>query len=712
MAPFYERILFDRTPTLAVVVNTDPQEALFRSKFLPEFKTVAEYTEDTDPSKVSFGDTKLTGVKGAAKLIAALLAGGEQDRHAGNIGVMTEEELGVKKSVFAKIDHGWSTTMLFTNGEDMWTNFNVGCKKYKYKGNISINIREFREAFDQILMLKEEYMADLIKSRLYELKQMGFDPRGLSFPEFTDNLDYNSKSKNLYIVKATDLDAAYTELEDHILARFKAHRVALKEFRDLVELMEITKENGQEPVTGWSEGEWLVKMDGKHPIVYAAENNCTVGGMPPIEYALKNNIKIDKKSPIFYAAKEGITIKGQDPILYAYKSNIKIDDSNAADAYEFAARNGFKVDHQDAILYLKSKNRKIDGLNPIDYAIKNGIKIDGKDPIIYLKIHNEKIGILDPIDYAIKNGIKINDSDLIKYHEEPGLEIEGLDIIEYAMTKGLKINDTDPIIYAIKNSLKISQTEETYDDEDMSTHISYIRKDPIEFVLEQIGQGIKFKINGMDPILGLHLDQCMYQGKTMIEYAILQNLTINGESALPYAMEKGVTINKQDPTLYAYKEGSNVRGFSPIEYAVLNNIKISGLEPIIYAVCYGITIKRQDPTLYAIYQGMKVGTLSPIEYAVANADEYQIKINGQDPKEYAEKNAAPAKPLVVHIVESQNTSHAERVTRSSQVKEPPKAASHASHTEHVTKSSPAKESPKGSHVERTRASTHATGQEH
>ncbi len=446
MSPLYERMLYKRTPIIAGVEASDFKQILLRSKSLNEFQTASEYTGGRSPN--AFGTTRnLTDVAGAGKLMAALLAGGEFDIHAGNFGVMIEwdEKTGKTTKVFAKIDHGWSATQLFTNGDAMWENFDNACTNYNYKANINIDIAEFRESLDQILMITPTELEDYIKSRMYELKKMGFDPKGLGFMEWTDDLAHNYEASKPKMIKYDDL----SKVEESYIKRFKDHWKALSQFRDmLIAVEKMTTVKGKEPCSGWAKGKWIKKLNGMNPVTYAAINGYKIDGKDPIAYGHENGLIRDNL--LVYAAKNRLKIDGKDPIAYGHENGLIREN-----LLVYAAKNGLKIDDKDPIIYGHQNGQKIDGLDPREWAINNRVKINGKDPIVYTEQTGFKFKGMYALEYAINNKVAINGKDAIIYAHENGLKFKSREPIEYAVLNGLNINDRNPVDYAIEKKILI-----------------------------------------------------------------------------------------------------------------------------------------------------------------------------------------------------------------------------------------------------------------
>ena len=263
MSSLYRRVLYNRAPIIAPVRATAQTEVLLRSKYLSGFRNAAKYTGGARNNE--FGTTRsLANISGGAKLMAALLAFGEHDIHPGNIGIMkiwNDRKRRITRT-FAKIDHGWSATQMFTSGDCMWKNFHSACNVYNYIDNIKIDLSEFRESLEQILMITPSEIEDHIKARVYELEQMGFDPRGLQFPEWTDNTDHNHETSP----PSTFSYDTLALLEGRYIERFKKHWEALTQFKAYVEAAEKMTKRWHEPKTDWIKSEWIKYLNGANPI--------------------------------------------------------------------------------------------------------------------------------------------------------------------------------------------------------------------------------------------------------------------------------------------------------------------------------------------------------------------------------------------------------------------------------------------------------------
>jgi len=139
-----------------------------------------------------------------------------------------------------------------------------------------------------------------------------------------------------------------------------------------------------------------------------------------------------------------------------------------------------------------------------------------------------------------------------------------------------------------------------------------------------------------------------------IQYAIDNNLKIDGQDPMTYAVFHGIKINGKTPDVYAESNGINIGGLppdaytdlyltatDPVFFAFSAGYKIDGEDPLKYAMLHGIKLNGEDPTL--VLQSLYVESQDPvflidsksaIEFAALNG----IKVEGVDPIRYAYKN--------------------------------------------------------------------------
>lgn len=215
---------------------------------------------------------RLKKVQGAEKLFANMLAWGEYDIHAGNIGVMKVKDAAGKSDwVFAKIDHGWSATKFFTDPGKALEYFASAYKYYGYQGKVPLDINKFKQSLDQITTISDDEIERIVKSRIYELKKMGFDPTGSTFMynqnsmvRFHDSKGYKSFD---------DIDS----LEEHYINRFQMQIKAMRKLSKRLEIVSrIDYSSSKSIQKAWQNGGWLQDIKGMDPIEWAKENGKTI----------------------------------------------------------------------------------------------------------------------------------------------------------------------------------------------------------------------------------------------------------------------------------------------------------------------------------------------------------------------------------------------------------------------------------------------------
>ena len=86
-------------------------------------------------------------------MIAASLMAGEYDFHHENIGIM---DVGDNNYVFAKIDHGWSCSLLFTDPNKMLQSLGNAYVERGYSQYINFDIDKFMDAIEEIIQISED----------------------------------------------------------------------------------------------------------------------------------------------------------------------------------------------------------------------------------------------------------------------------------------------------------------------------------------------------------------------------------------------------------------------------------------------------------------------------------------------------------------------------------------------------------------------------
>lgn len=315
-APLYEIALQHTAPVIALVSGRplangkDSDKILLRSKFLPNFQTVSEFTNAAKESSDTIGPNyeSLKTVKNQEKVFAAMLAFGEYDIHAGNIGVIKAEEGNKTEYVLAKIDHGWSGTQFFDNPDDMLQNFATSYREYNYgyqdygseKGKeviIPINVIEFKNAIDQItLSFTDQEIEMLIQPKIQQLKMLGFDIKKLKFTFWENDTKHTYNEATVKVNEFSSLD----ELAKHYIDHFKKQMVVLKEVSKRLEIISKIDfaPEGSEEKKVWENGQWLEEIKGEDPISWAKSNNKTIDGLSPDDWIKKNKFKVAITEPL------------------------------------------------------------------------------------------------------------------------------------------------------------------------------------------------------------------------------------------------------------------------------------------------------------------------------------------------------------------------------------------------------------------------------
>ena len=363
MAGLYQRLLYDRASKTEITKSSDPKDEIFtRIKFFNNFQTLSEFTgaDPKMPGDIKSKDPKLQEIKGFEKAIAACMLGGELDYHAGNLGVITtQDDKGKDVYTVAKIDHGRSAMLKYSDEQDLRWNLAVNFKGFGYN-KIPFDIPKFKEALDEMNKISPEEIKTIVASRIQKLKDADFKIEDIPFDTYTQG-----KSQTLRIPKPHNSERNkinYNKLEKHYVDIIENNLQATKELSKTLDLIQ------------------KIDIPDKVP-----NKISKIGGQDPIEFALNEDLKINKQHPIEFAAKNKLKIEGQDPIQYAIKNKLDINGKSAVDLVE------------------ELKNNKKETL--IDVAIKNNTKIGGQDPIDFAINNGHKIQNQDPVEWIIKSSI-------------------------------------------------------------------------------------------------------------------------------------------------------------------------------------------------------------------------------------------------------------------------------------------------------------------
>jgi len=291
-APLYQEMLGDRAPTIELVASNDKDSSIIesKSKFSREFETVASFTEAQELSSVGPAAIKLRGIQGAEKLFASMLMTGDYDIGGLHTGVMdVKDEQGNNTKVFAKIDHGSATSQFFTNPGTMMENFANAYQKYGYdrrvyrdgsrsKPAVEVNVTKLKAEIDGMLKIPDKKIEQVIKDRVNQLKESGFDIKGLSFNARKNDKDHD------YRPFAGKTFNNFEELEKHYVEHYKTQRQTMQSLSQRLGVIERI----QHPSSRWKDGKWLTDIKGQNIERWCFRNGIKI---EPIKEAAKDATK-------------------------------------------------------------------------------------------------------------------------------------------------------------------------------------------------------------------------------------------------------------------------------------------------------------------------------------------------------------------------------------------------------------------------------------
>lgn len=316
-----------------------------------------------------------------------------------------------------------------------------------------------------------------------------------------------------------------------------------------------------------------LKINKQDPILYAIEHNHTIQSEDPVLWAVMNNKKIDGIDPFEWCFdQENIRhIAGYHPIVYAILNGKQIegksvfdwvienpDDRIPALYAGYLVLQGATRDSVLKVMHEKGVIAKIDAYqatlsepNPILDFIKEDIfprkqpvtSYEGSDVEILTDVETN-LTLSELIDIA-----KNPQAELVEGHD-PGLLAfhKGASLFEL-IKNGAKIEGDDAIVYAIKNRMFIRM-------EDGS------RLHPLLFAIKQ-----NLNIEGLSPIDWAAQHE-------MIELAKLIVLSTDLTPEERNALIPGI-VHRNDIL---------IQGITPLQYALKNNIEINGKHPAEYAL--------------------------------------------------------------------------------------------------------------------------------
>lgn len=400
MGDIFKKMLFDRTPVIELVKSDGPNEPfLIRSKFIYGFTSFMDFKSDRPVEMI-----------GLEKYLAAVLIGGESDPNPGNVGLVPVDITNQSKEFYVvKIDHGFSATMTFPTPEHMLQHINIYFNCYKNALPINkLNIEQFENALIAALQnLSPEQIELIVKKRVYELKEAGFDPSSCEFLNIfhrgsigKDNTKAKfgkftqEEEKQLAILKGEidkckqqilqctnntnkqklentlrDLNSKYfaiadkgfREIENHYITLLNKNRNTAK---SLLKILHLVKKIDRPDKNGWlNSGQWLIDLKGTDIKDYAKENGFTFDGREPDEipdYDI-TNVPVKNKfnnTPFLQAI---VTGDKQAVMTHLSKNpDLKLANSKGDTAIILAARKGdidlvFKLLDMGADINVKNK---------------------------------------------------------------------------------------------------------------------------------------------------------------------------------------------------------------------------------------------------------------------------------------------------------------------------------------------------------------------
>lgn len=270
MGGFYKRWLYNATPHVELVVNKDASTTEFqlRSKFLHDFKTVSEFTRTYRENEIGGKNlNRLKNAEGGEKLFAAILVGGEIDRHAGNTGVMKIDG----KDVLCKIDHGQSAMNVYSDSKIMWRNFCYFMNGLQYSKHLTLDVSKFKESILEMCKTSDDEIENFVNARIENLSKNGFNFK-MDFSVYKDN----SRHKDSLTIKHLNSKA---EFKEHYIQLLKQQRDTALEFCKMMEVIEKMDKSHD-----WKKGKWIQDINGKDPLEWAKQNKVTIEGKSAQEW--------------------------------------------------------------------------------------------------------------------------------------------------------------------------------------------------------------------------------------------------------------------------------------------------------------------------------------------------------------------------------------------------------------------------------------------
>lgn len=142
-----------------------------------------------------------------------------------------------------------------------------------------------------------------------------------------------------------------------------------------------------------------IKIEGEDALTWAIKHDYPTQEYPPcIRLALCEGLKIEGKDPLTWTIENNITIEGKHPVQFAIHKKMMIGMQEAArDAIE----HNIKLEGEDALIYVIKNYRKTKELPSfIEMAIGQNLKIEGKDALVWTILNNIPIEEKPPLQWV------------------------------------------------------------------------------------------------------------------------------------------------------------------------------------------------------------------------------------------------------------------------------------------------------------------------
>lgn len=583
-AGIYNHLLPGLSPEISLVVDGIHQDRMYlASKFLRDFSTLHALGNQT-------GST-LHSITGFAKAMSAMLACGEVDYHANNLGAVGQEA----QKMIATIDHGKSH-LVFSGINEMRGDMICRMVQNHYKSNLTFNIREFIEGLKEVTAIPTPVVQQIFGNAVTLLLAHQVDFTDV--PYRVSNIHRNKdQSKLLLLGSIYGINSTFTnnngvEITAKFIETFTRQQNLIQELIPYIEGIEAITPEGEK----WCDGGWVsmatergwrtfdyyregdqVKWLYSSPVTFAVKYQCkifkhddtgkVVGIADPLLWAIANDQPLEIiKNNIHYI---------DQPVLWGIKYQYVVHQYNPT---------GEIISRSNAVACAIYYQKKIDGCDPTIWAINNN-----KPVITYSSAGDKQYH--SPISYAIRKGSSINGDDATIW----AIENEQ-SIIEYD-NSGREISRHEPLIWLINNNIDVKHKSD-----DGTT----IWEHPLYYAIRE-----EKLIDDQDPTVWAIENKCglIYSDKT--------DLTTMTDPVICAAKHE-VTVDGKDPIWWALlsrhdilltKDGATE---NPLMWAIRTDYKIVDYED-------GSPVRYVDPVAYAIEERQLIDNKDAIRWASDNA---------------------------------------------------------------------------------------------